>query len=207
MKRNVKVNLGCGPDGIDGWVNFDWGWLPLLSKFPIILSTLTKFNLLAMSYLRKWPKIVLHDLRRGIPLNSNSIDWIYHSNFAEHLEKYELLDLLNECFRVLKRSGKMRLVVPDLDKISKDYMISRDSDRFCREFYGYDKDIDMGFKNIAVRGHQWMYDEKSILKLLIKAGFKKMQVSSYRNSLMPDVDKLDLPIHKNLCLYIEVEKT
>lgn len=207
MRKEVNVNLGCGPDGLEGWVNIDWGWLPILSKLPLLRTFLIKIKLLNSNYDKHWPKIVLHDLRLGIPLESNSVDWIYNSNFIEHLDKYQVKKLLIDSWRVLKKTGQLRLVVPDLKKVVANYIKNKDADVFCREFYGFDKDKITGLIKIAIRGHQWMYDERSLLDLLKDVGFKNIKISSYRRSQMPGVDKLDLECHRQLGLYIEACKT
>lgn len=206
MKEEVRINLGSGPDGIDGWVNYDWGWLPFFSKIPLFRWLLVLFGLLDKSYQRDWGKVTLHDLRSGIPLASNSVDWIYSSNFLEHLEKYEAEKLLKDCLRVLKNGGKMRLVVPDLKKVVDKYAKNGDADVFCREFYGFDKDKNLGLSKGAIRGHQWMYDFESFKELVEKVGFVDVVRSSYRKSKMKNVDILDLAIHEELGLYLETRK-
>lgn len=207
MREEVRINLGSGPDGIVGWINYDWGLLTFLGKFPLLRKILVWLGLLDKGYERKWEGVVLHDLRRGIPLQDNSVDWIYCSNFLEHLEKYETEKLLVECKRVLKSNGNMRLVVPDISKVIANYGKSGNADEFCREFYGFDKDITSGMTKSAIRGHQWMYDFKSLSKLLKKVGFSKVIKSSYRKSSMSDVEILDLSIHQKLGLYIEASKS
>lgn len=206
MKEEVRINLGSGPDGIKGWINYDWGLLPLFGKFPLFRKLLVMFGLLDSSYERKWNGVVLQDLRKGIPMPENSVDWIYSSNFLEHLEKYETEVLLKECLRVLRKNGRIRLVVPDIRKVISNYAKSGDADVFCREFYGFDKDKKMGVSKSAIRGHQWMYDFESLSGLLKKVGFTMVEISSYRKSNMSDVDILDLSIHQELGLYIEAEK-
>jgi len=67
-----------------------------------------------------------------------SVDFIYCSRVLEHLEEWEAVELLRECRRVLRPGGVLRLVVPDLLKMVKNYY---GADEFCREFYGFDKDI------------------------------------------------------------------
>ncbi|MBI2465049.1 methyltransferase domain-containing protein [Candidatus Shapirobacteria bacterium] len=206
MKGEVRINLGSGPDGVQGWINYDWGWLPFLAKIPLLRRLLVSLGILDKSYQRDWREVVLHDLRKGIPLMANSVDWIYSSNFLEHLEKYEAEELLKECLRVLKQNGKIRLVVPDLKKIMDKYLKNGDADVFCREFYGFDKDKNMGLGKSAIRGHQWMYDFENLSRLINKVGFTKIKNSAYRKSSMKDVDILDLPIHQELGLYIEASK-
>lgn len=206
MKEEVRINLGSGPDGIKGWINYDWGLLPFFAKFPLIRRVLVLSGILDKSYERKWEGVVLHDLRKGIPERDNSVDWVYSSNFLEHLEKYETEVLLKECLRVLKIGGRIRLVVPDIRKVISNFAKTGDADVFCREFYGFDKDKKMGVSKSAIRGHQWMYDFESLKGLLKKVGFSMVEKSSYRKSNMSDVEVLDLPIHQELGLYIEAVK-
>ena len=88
MKRRdpILINLGSGPNGIDGWVNYDWGVLPLLGKFPLLRNLMIKIKLLPSNYAISWPKIRLHDLRKRLPMNDNSVDFIYCSHVMEHFE-------------------------------------------------------------------------------------------------------------------------
>ena len=60
----------------------------------------------------------------GIPAPSQSVDLIYHSHLLEHLDQEEGEDLIKECFRVLKPGGILRVVVPDLERICRDYLSS-----------------------------------------------------------------------------------
>ena len=48
-----------------------------------------------------------------IPLGDDSVDFIYSSMLFEHLNEEEVLNLLAECRRVLRKNGEMRIVVPD----------------------------------------------------------------------------------------------
>jgi hypothetical protein len=59
---------------------------------------------------------------------------------------------------------------------------------------------------MAIRGHQWMYDFDLLKILLEKCGFSKVIKSSYRKGNMPDIEKLDLDVHKELGLYMEAVK-
>jgi predicted SAM-dependent methyltransferase len=206
MVKDVKINLGSGPDGIEGWINYDWGWLPLLGKLTSLRKFLIWTGILSKNYERIWPGVELQDLRKGIPLQNESVDWVYSSNFLEHLEKYETARLLSECFRVLKKGGRVRLVVPDINKVIGNYQQNGDADLFCREFYGFDKDKLTGLSRKAIRGHQWMYDFKSLTSLLKECGFKNILKSKYRESGLKDVVKLDLAVHQELGLYVEASK-
>lgn len=54
---------------------------------------------------------MIHDCNDGLPLKSNSVDFINCDNSLEHFKNsyYVLL----ECYRVLKKGGEMRLIVPN----------------------------------------------------------------------------------------------
>lgn len=201
-KKIVKLNLGCGPTGVSGWINYDWGVLPLLSKATWVRNVLVRIGLLDNNYVAKWPEIELVDIRKGIPQEDGSVNYIYCSHVMEHFEKLETVDLLKECYRVMKKGGVMRIVLPDLLKLIDNYV---DSDQFCREFYGYKKD-DKKWSNLFIRGHQWMYDKKTFRKILVGTGFKNIKLYVRSKGKVPDIDKLDLGVHEKLSFYYECEK-
>jgi predicted SAM-dependent methyltransferase len=198
-----KINLGSGPASFRGWANYDWGLLPVLGKYRFT-SIFIKLGLLSKDYDWKWPKIELVDIRKKLPDGDSSVDFIYCSNVLEHFEKYEALNILKECKRVLKSKGIMRIVLPDLNKIIK---YRSEANTFNREFFGFDKDLYVGImgriKMFFIRGHKWMYDKDSARNLLKEAGFKNIYIRGFRKGLCPNLEKLDLKMHQDLGLYIE----
>ena len=90
------LNLGCGSRFHPEWANID--------SRP--------FN----------PEILAHDLRIGIPFADNSFEVVYHSHLLEHLIKTQALGFLRECRRVLKPGGIIRVVVPNLERIVRNYI-------------------------------------------------------------------------------------
>ena len=62
------------------------------------------------------------DANLGIPASSNSVDCIYHSHLLEHLDQEQAEFLSKECLRVLKPGGIIRIAVPDLERICRDYL-------------------------------------------------------------------------------------
>ncbi|MFA7301110.1 MAG: methyltransferase domain-containing protein [Candidatus Shapirobacteria bacterium] len=199
----IKINLGCGPLARNNWTNIDYGLLPLLGK-----CGLTKvagwFGLIDKNYVTVWPKFKYFDIRHRLPFENSCVNYIYCSHVLEHFEKNEVFKILSECRRVLKKGGVVRIVLPDLKKLIDSY---DGSDLFCREFYGYDKDLIFGFwgniKKLFIRGHQWMYGQDEFVNLLKEVGFKKVNVVSYRKGVCPDIDKLDLEVHLRLSFYVE----
>ena len=92
------LNLGCGNRYHPNWTNVDFR------------ST--------------GEGVIAHNLTEGLPFENNSFDVVYHSHLLEHFPKSHALFFLNQCFRVLKSGGIIRVVVPDLEQIVKLYLSS-----------------------------------------------------------------------------------
>lgn len=62
------------------------------------------------------------NILEGLPYKDNSIDVIFSSHMLEHFTKSEAERHIRECYRVLKPNGILRIVVPDLEDICKEYL-------------------------------------------------------------------------------------
>lgn len=94
------LNIGCGSHFHSAWTNLD-----LISE---------SFD------------VIPYDITTGLPFAENSIDAVYHSHVLEHLNPNHGIELIRECWRVLKPGGVARIVVPDLEKIAKLYLEKHD---------------------------------------------------------------------------------
>jgi len=90
------LNLGCCNRYCLGWTNVD-----CVSHSSAVIS---------------------HDLSKGIPFKDASFQVVYHSHLLEHFSKNCGQRLLLECFRVLKPGGIIRVAVPDLERIVREYL-------------------------------------------------------------------------------------
>lgn len=90
------LNLGCGQRFHPDWTNIDF------------VST----N----------PKVIGHNLLNDIPFGDNNFNVVYHSHVLEHFEKLDGVRFINECFRVLCPGGIIRVAVPDLEMITRNYL-------------------------------------------------------------------------------------
>ncbi|MFI4861067.1 MAG: class I SAM-dependent methyltransferase [Phycisphaerales bacterium JB063] len=96
MTQPLLVNLGCGDRFHRDWLNLD-----MVSCAPEVKAC---------------------DLRRGIPLDTNTADACYSSHILEHLRPSEATPFLAEQYRVLKPGGTIRVVIPDLETICRNYI-------------------------------------------------------------------------------------
>lgn len=68
------------------------------------------------------PNVISHNLLNGIPFSENQFDLVYHSHVLEHFTKIDGMNLINECYRVLKQGGIIRIAIPNLEEIAKLYL-------------------------------------------------------------------------------------
>jgi predicted SAM-dependent methyltransferase len=66
--------------------------------------------------------VISHNLLQGIPFDNSSFDLVYHSHVLEHFSKRDGYFFLSECFRVLKPNGVLRIVIPNLENIVREYL-------------------------------------------------------------------------------------
>src|SRR5687767_3201991 len=92
------LNLGCGDRYISDWTNVD--------------------------FVSQGKGVIAHNLIEGIPFPDNSFDVVYHSHVLEHFTKQRGFLFIKECYRVLKPNGILRIVVPDLEEIVREYFKS-----------------------------------------------------------------------------------
>jgi hypothetical protein len=86
----VRLNLGCGPNPVAGWINVD---------------------------LRREPGVQLScDLRKGLALATECADYAVGMHVLQDLAWAEIPAALAEMYRVLKPRGVLRLGLPDLDR-------------------------------------------------------------------------------------------
>ena len=90
------LNLGCGARYHPEWVNLD-----LYPQSPAV---------------QKW------DLRNGLQFPNDSFDLVYHSHVLEHFPRKLARMVLEECIRVLVPGGLVRVVVPDLEGMAREYL-------------------------------------------------------------------------------------
>jgi predicted SAM-dependent methyltransferase len=192
----LKLNIGCGTSGIKGWVNIDNSPSILLSRLPFgrrIFRT------------PDWPPGVRRaDVRKCIPFSDSSVLYIYSSHTFEHFTYEESLTVAKECFRVLKPGGILRIVVPDLGTIVRDYLADTANPKASHRFVGRLL-LTSGVRDVLHPGahHKQMFDAASLPYLLLEAGFSQTAVSAFGSSRIPEIADIELESRRSESLYVE----
>jgi predicted SAM-dependent methyltransferase len=184
--RDVLLNVGCGPDPFDGFVNID-----LFTVAPGVLE---------------W------DCRRSLPLASGSARGIRAEHFFEHLEvDEEVPAFLSDAWRVLQPGGVLRLIVPDTRRFLAAYLAD-DRAGFDALAVPNPFPADLPTRLDIVNHvfhqreeHRWAYDVDTLANRLERAGFVDVQQMSYRRSLDPAL-AADLIQHSPYSLYVDARK-
>ncbi len=174
----LKLNVGCGQVKYPGWVNID---------------------------IEPGADLVL-DVRKGLPFDDNSVDFIYNEHLLEHLTLEEGKKGLSEFHRCLKKEGVLRIAMPDLDwtiqQYDKDF---KNEDWFPGPGYEFVKTKGMAI-NMAFYwwGHKYLYNEEDLRNLFRKAGFTNVTRCEWNKS--DHVELSGLETRKESILIIEAEK-
>lgn len=75
-----------------------------------------------LDFVSRGENVIAHNLVNGIPFEDESFDLVYHSHVLEHFSKEDGNKFIKECFRVLKPGGIIRIAVPDLEQIVRNYL-------------------------------------------------------------------------------------
>lgn len=152
------LQIGTGPNPLPGWLN----------------TTLTPFQ----------PGTIFLDASRPFPIPDASFALVFGEHVIEHLEFHEAALMLDECFRVLRPGGRLRLATPDLAQIIALYThpeaapqnayIRWIMDTFRPQIGEYNPAhaINQSFHGWR---HKFIYDAPTLLQALENAGFSGIQ--------------------------------
>ena len=219
------LNLGCGTktSAHPSVVNIDWSILLRIRSNPILRMLAPM--LLNGERLRRFQSLpvnlMVHDLSRGIPFPDASVDVVYHSHVLEHLDRDVACGFIQECARVLRPGGLIRVVVPDFERYCRSYLdhvalcekegeeigehdslleplllmsVRREAHGTSqqRPFRRFVENRLLGDARKRGETHQWMYDRFNLAALLQSCGFTDPCVRSFDRSALDDWQLLGL---------------
>jgi len=187
LKHVDKINIGCGKDIIEDWLNFG-----LYSDLEIPYGTIKIIDGIS----------VLHfDATEELLIDVETVKYIYASHFIEHISFAEGITMLERYYKIMKKGGVIRFTTPDLES-------------WVRNYYENNVNFFENYKNTCIRlnvenislvktkgeifmseiynwGHKWNYDFESIKHVLEKAGFSQVTKKKASESLIPDIAKIE----------------
>lgn len=192
-RMGLKLNLGCGPNLKQGWVNID-------------LSPEAELQL---------------DLREPLPFDDGSVAMIYSEHLFEHLEypntwesgawsglehpghPSEALALLRESLRVLMPGGTFSVVVPDAERVLRAYATG-DREVFETDARTHPAWCDTVLHHVNFtfrqgREHRYAWDGETLMRVLEHAGFRPVT----RREFDPELDTASRQIGS---LYVDAQK-
>lgn len=196
----IKLNLGCGAKVVDNWVNVDYAIGAKLAKYRI-------FNILGIFNVKWDNRIYIHNLRKKFPWQNDSVSIIYSSHTLEHFDKKEGFNLLKESYRVLKKDGILRIIVPDLEEYINMYTEGRVlADDFIDGLLvlntKHKSIIKTLFDKFFSFPHRCMYDKKSLLRIFTEIGFDASIKESF-DSNIADIDEIEIASRTHNAVIIE----
>jgi predicted SAM-dependent methyltransferase len=211
----IRVHLGCGLITPPNWVNMDGSWNARLAKHPRIRRALHMLHITEANKIQvHWnPNIVIQDLRKPLPFRDCSVRVVYSSHVLEHMYFEDGQRLIRECFRVLEKGGVLRLVVPDLQSIVREYLGERPFREPANEAERLPP-ADQLNRRLLMRGqappsrkvfsrlysfwadfhsHKWMYDADSLTHHLESAGFIEVRQMDLHHSRISGIEQIEDP--------------
>jgi predicted SAM-dependent methyltransferase len=173
--KNVKLHLGCGTQYKSGWINIDSKGVELPGSHETIVDI-------------EW------NLVKTLPIHDESVDFIFHDDFFEHLTYNEGPQLLKDHYNSLKIGGVLRVNQPDLEKIIKGYIENVNPDEITIKGIPYwehyknasylrnrGERINYAFRKFGE--HKFLYDYESMKQRLIDAGFSENNIKRVKATI------------------------
>lgn len=210
---SIRVNFGCGKMPSKNWTNVDNSLAIKLANSPLLFNLAKLFKFLNTKQIEniewnKHNKIEYMNASKSFPFKDNSVECIYTSHMLEHLSRKSVLNFLSESLRSLKYNGVIRIAVPDLELIVKNYLNSGDANNFMRDLFVEPPPMGTIKEKIVLlmtgyRQHQWMYDGKSLCNLLKNIGFRKVQIFKNGLTQISNPEGLDLNERSEQSVFVE----
>lgn len=216
METHNKIHIGCGQTILPGWSNYDNSpsvrlarlrWLPgVMRRLGLVSRASSDFIGMARS-----GGIRYCNAAKRIPQTDGVVDAIYTSHMLEHLSRVQARRFLSECMRVLRPGGELRISVPSLAVLCRNYADMGDADRFFASLHVEARPIEGVLDLLRLwwaghRHHQWMYDGPSLARLLESCGFVRVRVVTQGETSLDLMAGVDLTERAEESVYVECLK-
>lgn len=175
-----RLNWGCGPQPVPGWLNSD-----LLTAPGIELSG---------------------DIRDGLALDTGSMCYITSIHALQSLPYLDVVPALQELLRVLEPGGVLRLALPDLDRGIDAYRRNDPAYFYVPDAESSTISGKLIVQMTWYGTNRMLFTFEFAQELLLRAGFGKITRCAYRitASAFPEIVELDNRERESL--FVEAQK-
>jgi predicted SAM-dependent methyltransferase len=213
----MRINVGCGRTPTPGWRNFDNSLSLRLARLPALPKVLHRLRLIGAEQFKfiefaQGSALEFANAGDRLPVDDASADVVYSAHMLEHLPRPAAGRFLAEAFRVLKKGGILRLAVPDLRRLTSQYLETGDADGFIQSMLV----CPPAMESVASRllsvflgprdQHLWMYDGPSLSRLLKEHGFRNVEILPPGSTRIAEPGDLDLRERESESVYVEAER-
>lgn len=188
----IRLNIACGPNMFPGWRNLDRvDMTPYLQQIAAAATNIGWPDWqarLAREARRGLVDFRVWDLRSGFRElhEDGTVDAIYLGQMIEHLNPiHEAPPFLQDCFRMLKRGGVVRITTPNFEQLLREYAGGSYFERYISEMPGFfaharreDRLAYLMFGSAGpdstwdnYEGHHHLYTPDTLAELLESCGF------------------------------------
>lgn len=183
-----NLQLGCLGEVAPGWVNTDVTPHIWVARVPGLARLLRATRMITADRYAQHRRGVYSQVRylnvgKRFPFADASFDNVFSAHMLEHLYRAEAENCVREAYRVLRPGGVFRVLVPDLDRLVRNYDEAH-PEPMLQKIYENTQRRD---KN----RHHWMYTASSLANVLRGAGFTQVERCTYRQGRCPDLERLD----------------
>jgi Methyltransferase domain len=204
----MKLHLGCGSQVFDGWINVDYALGAWLARVPLFPQFNRKFKIFNLD----WDsRIHLHNLTRRFPWQDESAEVVYSAHTLEHFSREHGRHFLTESHRVLKKGGIIRIIVPDLQYIARQYVDGQlPADQFLHALgvlygsYGNNR-LKNRLSYLLEFPHKCMYDTSTLQRILEEIGFQAASRGPFESDIH-DIRQVELEGRTRHAVIVEGRK-
>lgn len=172
----MKINVGCGWECRDGWINADNTSKPQRSNYPIEFMDATT----------PWPYA------------DNTFDAVLSEHMIEHLPEEKGLAFLQQAYAKLKEGGVIRVSCPERGffeslpgKDDHPFVKAYVSKIYKRTSRGGDAAL-ISKRTLTEQGHVWVPYAEQLKNQLKLAGFRFVQQMEFGKSSFEEFDGIEL---------------
>jgi len=170
-----KLNIGCGTNNKKGWLNTD---------------------------ILPYKHAVYLDATKVFPIADSSFDYVFSEHMIEHIPLKKGIFMLNQCYRIMKPAGKIRITTPNLQfliDLSHSNLTQTQQEYIDWSIETFQLNKNANKKTVVINnffhnwGHCFLYDFESLKNIMEMIGFKNVKGVESRKS--DDKELNDLEIH------------